>query len=243
MRVRSVATFGNGVAVVALFVALGGAAYASGGNPFVSAHGAIRGCVKRGRLDLAKRGRPCPRHTIAVTFGQAGAPGRRGLPGAAGSQGAPGNQGIPGPQGPQGAQGIQGNPGPLLTELPGGKSETGAYEVVFYVANSGGGGGGATAISFPIPLASAPQPEILELGDHPTTECPGSVSAPAAAPGHLCIYEGAEFNRSGFELSNPETNVGSQASRFGGGLYVEPGSAVQQNGLSSGTWAVTAPGA
>jgi hypothetical protein len=73
-------TFANVVASVALFVAVGGAAYAAGGG-FVSATGTIQGCVKRGYLAVAKVGHNCPRGSVYLPFNQAGRPGQDGGPG------------------------------------------------------------------------------------------------------------------------------------------------------------------
>jgi hypothetical protein len=71
-------TFSNVVAVAALFVALGGGAYAVAGGGYVSGSGTIQGCVKRGALDVVQAGKRCPRGTVSLPFNQrgpAGAPG------------------------------------------------------------------------------------------------------------------------------------------------------------------------
>ncbi len=80
----------NGIALAALFIALGGGAYAAtGGGKFLSPTGAINGCVasKGGALTVLKQGKRCPRHTKALSFNAAGSPGNAG---AAGKTGAPG---------------------------------------------------------------------------------------------------------------------------------------------------------
>ena len=46
-RIHRHVTYGNVVATFALFLALGGSAYAVAGNPFVGRDGSISGCVKR----------------------------------------------------------------------------------------------------------------------------------------------------------------------------------------------------
>lgn len=86
-RIRSRLTFGNLVAVAALFVALGGGAYAAVGNPFVSKRGTIQGCVTSGALDVVKAGKRCPKGTTSLPFSQTGPRGK---------QGNQGNPGIPG---------------------------------------------------------------------------------------------------------------------------------------------------
>jgi hypothetical protein len=75
-------TFANVVAVIALFVALGGGAYAAAGNPFVGTGGTIQGCVRNGALDVVKAGNRCPKGTTALPFNQTAAPGTQATPGA-----------------------------------------------------------------------------------------------------------------------------------------------------------------
>lgn len=87
----------NAIALVALFVALGGGAIAAtGGGGFLSRTGTINGCVasKGGVLKVVKPGKRCPRHTVAVRFNAVGRPGATG---ATGKTGATGSPGAPGP--------------------------------------------------------------------------------------------------------------------------------------------------
>jgi hypothetical protein len=86
-KLRSHMTFGNVVAVAALFVALGGGAYAAVGNPFVSKAGTIQGCVKNGVLDVINAGKRCPKGTTSLPFSQTGPRGKTGKQGVAGSAG------------------------------------------------------------------------------------------------------------------------------------------------------------
>jgi hypothetical protein len=217
--IRSQLTFSNVVSTTALFVALGGGAYAAAGNPFVGKSGTIQGCVRNGVLEVVKAGKPCPRHSTRLPFSQVG---------------PHGNQGI---QGSQGIPGIQGIQGPLLTQLPSSKSETGTYEAGADTATADEAWG---TISFPIPLNSPPTPNIVLAGGSPTAACPGSVTAPTAAPGQLCVYEGFENNRSSAEFLNPESDAPGHASRFGAELLIKPAGGAG-NLFSIGTWAVTAP--
>jgi hypothetical protein len=83
--IRSHLTFANVASSVALFVALGGSAYAATNGLFVSRSGTIHGCVHRsGELSVTRAGRRCPRHTKNLTFNQTGPQGRTGTAGAAG---------------------------------------------------------------------------------------------------------------------------------------------------------------
>ena len=67
-RIRPRLSFANVVSVLALFVALGGGAYAA--TSFEGADGTIQGCVKSdGTLTVVKPGEQCPRHTHALVLG------------------------------------------------------------------------------------------------------------------------------------------------------------------------------
>jgi hypothetical protein len=98
---------------IAVFMALGGGAYAATGG-FVASGGAIKGCVSKeeqGELKVLKQGGSCPKESTPIAFN---ARGRRGLRGAAGAKGATGPQGlagaagIAGKEGPQGPAGVSG---------------------------------------------------------------------------------------------------------------------------------------
>ena len=86
----------NAVALVALFVALGGGAFAATGGGFLGRTGTVTGCVasKGGVLRVVKPGKRCPRHTVALRFNALGRPGAAGAPGKTGAAGSPG---APGP--------------------------------------------------------------------------------------------------------------------------------------------------
>ena len=113
-RIHRHVTYANVVATFALFLALGGSAYAVAGNPFVGRDGSISGCVQRsdGVLSVAKTGKRCPRGTIAITFNEKGRRGEAGRAGRTGGRGPQGADGATGLQGPAGAQGPQGSTGP-----------------------------------------------------------------------------------------------------------------------------------
>ena len=142
---------------------------------------------------------------------------------------------LHGATGATGSTGATGPAGPMLTVLPSGKTETGIYDaegtatVVGDLASA--------SISFPVPLATAPTPTIITSG--PTVACPGSVTAPAAAAGQLCIYEGSEENVGEIAAYNPINGHGGGASSYGSGIVVD--SAGAGNFYGDGTWAVTAP--
>jgi hypothetical protein len=105
-------TPGTVLAAVALFVALGGAAYAAGGNPFVGPGFVIHGCVtKGGTFKVVKPSKSCPKHSTALPISQVGLPGAAGKTGAAGRAGAAGAAGAAGHNGAVGATGPAGAAG------------------------------------------------------------------------------------------------------------------------------------
>lgn len=106
-RLRLHATYANVASTLALFIALGGGAYAAVGNPFVGHGGVIHGCipVNGGVLTVIRRGDACPKGTRSLRFNRTGKRGKTGKPGAAG---APGSQGTRGNDGPQGVTGPTG---------------------------------------------------------------------------------------------------------------------------------------
>jgi Collagen triple helix repeat (20 copies) len=142
-RVR--VTYANVVSTVALFLALGGGAYAATANPFVTKGGVINGCVakRNGVLSVIRPGRRCPRATMSLVLGQKGPAGARGPQGDPGAQGDPGPQGDPGAQGDPGPQGDpgdsgQGDPGPQGPQGdPGPKGDPGLPGLSNYQVISG----------------------------------------------------------------------------------------------------------
>jgi hypothetical protein len=97
------------------------------------------------------------------------------------------------------------------------------------------------SISFEIPVAAAPTPVYRSAGAGSSAECPGTVSAPAAARGVLCVYEAAAVNASAKGVQNPGASLGTAGtSRFG--AVVSTRSPVGGGGdhYAYGTWAVTA---
>ena|SRR5690349_11644998 len=140
-------------------------------------------------------------------------------------------------RGPMGAQGVPGPPGPLVDTLPSGRTLVGAYTVT---GTAGASGFAQADITFSPPLATAPTGHFVQKSTSPPAECPGTIDAPAAMPGHLCIYEALRTNINVDGFSDPLTGMtGSVVRPFG----VLVGARAQSTGdfLSAGSWAVTAP--
>ena len=98
-------------------------------------------------------------------------------------------------------------------------------------------------ISFPKPLATAPNVEVVRMGTT-GTNCPGTALAPTAAAGYLCIYEGYSVNlasgSAGLTTFNIDGSNGTnQASVTGAALYGNRATTTEY--FAWGSWAVKAP--
>lgn len=221
-HLRSRLTYANVIATLALFLALGGGAYAATQLPKNSI-GSKQ--IKKGSIqvnDLSKAAR------IQL----------KGAKGATGVKGATGTKGAPGPKGATGAQGPTGPAGLATTTLQSGQTLRGIVNVDTEGTKAGQITG--SSISFPLSLAKAPTVEILKEGAPPTSNCSGTIKEPTAAPGVLCVYEVAVNNVSQFAICGIECLPESPAaSRFGAEIFVHA-TAVGRY-FASATWAVTAP--
>ena len=207
-RFRPHATYANVTATVALFLALGGGAYAASTLPKNSV------TAKQIRSNSITSPKVKDRSLLAKDF-RAGQ-----LP-----------AGAPGPQGAAGQTGPPGSPATYPSVLPSGRTEVGVFSAREFA--SGAGKATSTPISFPIPLSAAPTDVVFA----PDPSCTGSVSAPTASPGTLCIYPGQTVNASEFATDDQGTNGG--VSPQGAGLQVVAVNAGDT--IAQGSWAVTAP--
>jgi hypothetical protein len=213
-------TYANVTATLALFLALGGTAVAA--NHYL----------------LHARSQISP--TLLKTLH--GASGPRGATGATGATGAAGLQGL---QGLQGIQGIQGIPGPVSQTVPAGATIRGVYG--FEVAVPATGTAEGDFVSYPMALPSAPTGEVFSASGHATTHCAGSVSAPAADPGYLCVYRlSATGAVTQTTLYNPQNASSPPGAGSVYGFEVEDlltASGTASLLLDEGAWAYTAPSA
>jgi hypothetical protein len=135
----------NVVALVALFIALGGTSYAVTGQ-MDSSNGRLYACVthKFGTLNLTRASAVCPRGEAKISWNRTGRPGLRG---AQGPRGAKGSTGVAGPRGATGPTGPRGTEGPAGSRGPTGpKGDPGP---------STGPAGGSLTGSFPDPGLAA----------------------------------------------------------------------------------------
>jgi len=233
-------TAGLIIAVVALVAALGGTAIA-----------ALPGLNSKQKKEVKK---------IAKQFAQVGPQGLPGAAGAPGSQGSAGQQGQPGQPGTPGQDGEDGACSVSVPKcvLPPGATETGTWSFIargletFETEVEGtksthtfGVEEAILSISFPLRLPSSPhfvsgEGNWILPGEPGSDKCPGSLSAPEAAPGELCLYvqhiENAGDNAShepkfeSFYSTDPRSG-------FTAGFALEAG----KQGYGNGSWAVTAP--
>lgn len=128
--------------------------------------------------------------------GPKGPRGKRGPIGLQGPQGPKGDTGERGPVGPQGPKGDTGDPWTAGGFLPSGATIGGTW-----VAGVGPGilpgptGAAAASISFGLPLKGLPVVKVVKKekeGQEHAAECPGTIFAPKAAKGVLCLYTAEE---------------------------------------------------
>jgi hypothetical protein len=109
-RFRPRLTYANVMSTLAVFVTLGGGAYAAVSS-IPGRDGVIHGCYHKGRgnLRLVPAHKKCAKSEKAIAFNQKGP---QGLPGARGVRGFQGFRGIVGSPGAPGAAGAKGEQGP-----------------------------------------------------------------------------------------------------------------------------------
>jgi hypothetical protein len=210
----------NAIALLALFLALGGASYAASGALKASTP-QYKACVGESHIVILKTGRrPCGKGKKTISWNQQGPAGAKGAAGAAGATGA---------AGAAGANGFS-----ALSTLPSGASESGAYSVET---------GNATVVqltesqSFSIPLAApidVAHFQYLPVGAT-VPNCPG---VGRAARGFLCLYSGEEEGLVEPEVFNFESREFVEGTgRSGFSLQWD---VLLKEAFDAGTWTVTA---
>ena len=94
-------------------------------------------------------------------------------------------------------------------------------------------------VSYPFPLAVSPALHIIQKAATPPPECPGTAAAPAARPGHLCIYVGSANDAGAVQFYSVVDGDEEGPYTHGAAVYKE--SAADLSTYAAGTWAVTAP--
>jgi hypothetical protein len=144
-------------------------------------------------------------------------------------------RGAQGPQGAQGSQGVQGPPGPFPSgDLPSGNTVRGTYALARYDTGAADNGFIADSIQFGFRFAIAPAPTVVPVGTVAPPQCPGTPEVPEAAPGNLCVYEGAQGSSTGLAVYNVAAAPG--ANRSGAVIRIFS-SADNSTFYSIGSWA------
>jgi len=131
------------------------------------------------------------------------------------------------PAGPRGPAGSRGPAGPITGALPAGVTLRGWFNLDAVAAAPGQVTGGS--ISFGLSLSTPPIVTIIPVLGPATALCPGSLTAPKAARGYLCLYESSIHNTAGIGTAG--------TAAFGTELYIDATAAGRF--YVDGTWAVT----
>ena len=235
--VRPHLTYANVTATLALFVALGGGAWAA--TSFVGGNGQIRGCVSHGGgLTVVKPGGRCGRGKTPITWNQQGTPG---APGARGGAGPPGSPGLPGAQGPQGQTGAPGQTGGQGPRGDTGPQGPGAISINIHVANGTAGTMGPGVDDLVAQYACYGGTEGLAVGLSPLGTPTLFLSGDWADNGnlHSTQYSGGELVFTATSTINEDVIASSDQawSRFDLGGFYGGGS----NGCNF--WGLIVPGA
>lgn len=134
------------------------------------------------------------------------------------------------------------NPPSPVTGEPRRITLRGNYVVDFNATGPNQRGASSTSFLEQLPFTpTAPAENFIAVGGASTTNCPGTVANPRAAPGHVCVYERFTLNlnfRCVSAVSGPDWSCDA-ADRTGFAAFVQ--SAGAGHTASAGTWAVTIP--
>ncbi len=178
-------SYANVMATVAVFLALGGGAFAATSG-LMAKDGTIHGCVSTRShvLTVLKPGKRCGRGHVALAFNA------KGVPGAAGPAGATGPAGPTGPtgaQGPKGNAGDSGRPGTNGTNGTNGKNAESLFVSTLEagtIVNSSGSvsvshnAAGSYIVTFPQDVSKC-VPEV-SIGNTSGNTLPGALAAARA---------------------------------------------------------------
>ena len=250
----------HSVAALALFLALGGSAYAavtlgpgSVGSREIANHAVETEDLARGAVTTMKlepnavspsRIAPSAVNSDDVENGSLmledfhrgqvpqGPAGERGPQGSAGLPGPKGDFGDQGPKGDAGDQGPKGDTGDQGPPgpFPSGNVPSGTTIRGFYGAATEGSARAIIAISYGFQVGSCCATHFIGRGDTIPTGCAGTFLNPQASAGHLCIFESSGENRGDV--------LAADGGPSGAVLYFE--SPFADPAFSYGRWVVTA---
>jgi hypothetical protein len=216
------------IALIALFIAMGGTGYAASQSTATVAASATAKIKKvNSRVSRVARLLNTVRRQIAS------------ISLTPGPQGPAGPRGERGERGEKGDKGDKGEPGPITGALPAGVTLKGDWGMRF--GNATAGVRVQTAFSFGFSLSAAPAPHYIPVGGAVPPGCTGGVTNPGAEPGNLCVFEAATTNiTAGSQAVFDEaTGTDGKADPWGAGVAATATAAGDTR--YRGTWAVTAP--
>jgi hypothetical protein len=222
-KLRQQLTYANVVSSIALFVVLGGGAYAAAtlpknsvGSTQIKANAVTSSKVKDGSL-LSKDFKP----------GQL-------VAGASGPTGPKGDTGLKGDTGPKGDTGADFT---ADTTLASGKTLTGQWNVW---GTATGGSYLGNAVSYRLPLAATPAANSAYYitGTAYTTQCPG---VGQAASGQLCVYERFSVSATFSQIFAVDGNPAPATRGSKEGFVVSLTTSGASGAYAYGAWATTAP--
>jgi hypothetical protein len=241
-RVLARITYANVAVTVALVFMMTGGAFAASKILITSKKQISPKVLKALHGAVGRRGPAGPAGPVgpAGPAGPVGPTGKDGTNGINGKDGAPGTTGTAGPPGPVGPTGPQ---GPLQS----GKTENGTWQ---YIGSTVNGAKGAAALSFTLPLETAPKGVEFLYSGQAGANCSGTAAAPTAPAGFLCVYDALPEELGGHHVtakflvfkSGEKFLSGDEAGKDGAILYFETtevGTSPLPAAEGEGTWAVT----
>jgi hypothetical protein len=253
-RIRKRFTYVNVVMTLALVLAMSGGAYAAG-KYLITSTKQIKPSVlaqlkgKNGKSGGVGAQGPAGAKGETGPGGPGGAAGARGETGPAGPAGAKGETGPGGAAGARGETGPAGSPWTLGGVVPSGKTLMGNWLIT--VRASGASQAFGNSVSFVLPLSKTPvvhwirenREEATATGEQKSTACLGTVAAPTATAGQLCVYTDTESGLSTNEAVNKflfqwKWGLGLSASSVG--FDTKALSNAEGAVAAGGSWAVTA---
>jgi len=256
LRIHEHVNATNVALTVALVFAMTGGAYAAS-KVLITSIKQIKPSVVKQLQGKAQNGAPGP-------AGPAGPAGPGGPPGSAGAKGDTGANGVSAEassfngvkapctaggteiksasptvnlcNGKEGKEGKEGSPWTAGGTLPQGKTETGNWSTIY--AASAAGQPMSSAISFTIPLKTAPTPHYIAASETPPAGCKGEVEKPEAEPGNLCVFAQIETRATEYLLDGLFPSEHLLFTSTGGSVV---GTASTEAGeiIAGGSWAVT----
>jgi hypothetical protein len=227
--VRRRVTYVNVVLTVGALFLMTGGAYAAKHYVITSAKQIKPSVLKQLRGKVGKAG----------PAGKEGPVGKEGKAGGQGVQGPAGPTGAIGPMGERGETGPRGEPGEtgFVETLPSGKSVRGEWSLVG--ATPEGSLTIESSVDFAFRMQSVPQAHFIDAGATLPSGCSGTVEAPVAAPGNLCVFAkvAPENVEGGVVIVNTtERNLGASHT----GFTLAALSKVKGQVLAIGSWVATA---